>query len=266
VKKYTVILLLILLFSCHAKRDTVPFNDFEQLSAFQHKSPGFSIKEKPVLLKTVAEKFFLQIDTSLNYKSWLLNKEYNIIHKTPSFELRLTTSTTDSLFILNCGFSLDNLLMTHDVTPLIQEIKLINEAGRKYIILKVIDITTGRHLSCYLLVFYIQNPKKVISLNENSKMNGQTWDVENGLITDINSDGKVELQLLDTANASFNSYVLDSIYLKKTPYRVFFKQQGNDCLYIDLMKSNWPCDIPSFKKNDSCDFNFYHYIEYPSYD
>ncbi len=222
------------------KDGNIPFVSFSQLS----EGPPKQIVRALVLhpqVDTVTFHKLPQTDSLLYYKTWTLNDSLKIKHKAPSFYLRLfADNISDTLIIHGQYFPIEKIIK-QSIVANVTKVYCYDHAGSSYLICSIRDAGTGRLRPHYLLVFNISDLNHVVCLNEQSGVDGMIWDVKDNLITDLDEDGIVEINILDSS--CFRSCQLLPAALKKTDKVIYYIQTGQDKFCIDRRKSNWYFDI-----------------------
>ncbi|MCW3463675.1 hypothetical protein [Chitinophaga nivalis] len=262
-KSIVIGLIAFTLTACKEKRTRVPFCSFEQLSNGVSTKVDNELLVSPVLLKT--DYWDLpQKDTFLSFKTWRINDQYKVEHKAPTYSLRLFKEDVSDTFIVNNQKFDVNKIVGKPIVAIIKSISHYRQNGDSYLILKVVNGGSGRILFCNLLVFNITDSNNVVCLNETSGISGETWMVKENLITDLDKNRILELNLVDSLK--IRSYHLLKDALIRSDRYLSFKQTGDLQYCIDIKDANWYFDIRSSMYKDSCNFNFDEDLPGLSYD
>ncbi|RBL89110.1 hypothetical protein [Chitinophaga flava] len=247
--------------ACGQDNDCRPFCSFGQLSNSPVKKIGEAVSVSPKLLKVEYPTF--EKDTFLVLKTWELNAQFKIEHKAPTFLLRMfDQNVSDTLSINGNQFDIGKMLES-GIVPLVKSITYYHHDG-EYLLFRILNGGSGRIISSYILVFNISDRNRIVCLNEKSKIPGTTWMVRENLITDLDNDGFLEINLLDSLR--IRPYIIYPDKIVPSSKVLILNQVDNDRFCIKTKGSNWYFNLKSLPANDTCIFNFDEELPPSSYD
>ncbi|WP_343691672.1 hypothetical protein [Chitinophaga sp.] len=242
------------IFSCQVVAQNLPFCSFRQLSHGKKTAVVEELKLYPALLKT--EYLNLPIvDTFLSFKTWILNDSFRIEHKVPSYGLRLfRDSIADTLIINNQKYDLERIVRK-PIVAIISKVVAFKLGSNNFLCFKVLNAGDGRILTCNLLIFNITDITHVVCLNELADVPGETWMVKENLITDLDNDGVLEVNLVDSLEV--RPYLIYPSLLLKSDKHLVLRQVEDMKYCVDLQQSRWYFDIGKhLQECRICDFDF----------
>lgn len=246
--------LFVSIFSCQVVAQNVSFCSFRQLSHGGKTAVMEELKLRPPLLKT--EYWNLPVvDTFLSFKTWILNDSFRIEHKAPSYGLRLfRDSIADTLIINNQKYDLERIVKK-PIVPIISKVVAFRTGSNNFLCFKVLNAGGGRILTCNLLIFNITDITHVVCLNELADVPGETWMVKENLITDLDNDGVLEVNLVDSLEV--RPYLIYPSVLLKSDKHLVLRQVEDMKYCVDLQQSRWYFDIGKhLQECGICDFDF----------
>ncbi|MFB6454339.1 hypothetical protein ACE38W_03625 [Chitinophaga sp. Hz27] len=241
----------------------IPFNGFKQLSleapVLLDSMPVGLLNEIAIEPELTRQVFFPWYDTTdsaqvVNY--YQLNTAVQLTHRVATMPYRLMKEHAEDTLVIHQQFFPVNSILFEEMEVVVKRGWLYKQDHHDYLILQLLNNGSGQIHWFRMAVFDITNPDKIICLNLASHVTGHSWLSRENVLTDLDHDGKLELNLQNVdAGLTVTSYIIKGDSLVKNGKQVSVQQVDNDSFNIRLDASSWYFDLQKTKPAKACSFD-----------